>query len=94
MPHPTEGSLEWYEAIARSHFRCAVQKRRFVIPQLTPDDHLAKAAEAEAKADALRRKSARVERAEPSPEPEPRKPVPADRCAAGETQLPLGLIVP
>jgi hypothetical protein len=62
-----------------------------MIPQMTPDDHLAKAVEAEAKADALRRKSAPVARVEPPPEPEPQKPALASRCTVSETQLPLGL---
>lgn len=91
MTHPREGTVEWYEAIARSHLRCATQPRRFVIPQLTPDDHLAKAADAEAKANALRQKSEPAARAESQPEPEPKKPVSAERYAVSKTQPTIGL---
>lgn len=56
MPYPPEGSIEWYEAVARGYRRCAEAKKKFVIPLVTAADQFAKADEAQAKADALRKR--------------------------------------
>ena len=52
---PTEGSVEWWEAVARSHRAVIANPPRFKNPSFPLDDHQKAADEAERKADALRR---------------------------------------
>ena len=51
--HPKEGTAEWWEAVARSHLRCAEPNDRLVVPEMKREDHIARAAQARAKALAL-----------------------------------------
>lgn len=53
--HPKEGSPEWWEAVARSHLRCAEPNDRLVVPEMGRMEHIARAARARANALALMR---------------------------------------
>lgn len=50
---PKEGSVEWWEAVARSHRRVIASPPRFKNPSFTLDDHRKAAEEAEMKAKEL-----------------------------------------
>ena len=52
---PTEGSVEWWGAVARSHRRVIASPPRFKNPSFTLDDHRKAAEEAEKREDALRK---------------------------------------
>ena len=51
--HPEEGTAEWWEAVARSHLRCAEPNDRLVVPEMGRREHIARAARARANALAL-----------------------------------------
>jgi hypothetical protein len=53
--HPKEGTAEWWQAVARSHLRCAEPNDRLVVPAMKREDHIALAAQAQARAFALMR---------------------------------------
>lgn len=63
--YPGEGTAEWYEAVARSHLKCAEPNDRLRIPGASRQDHIAAAAVATAKAIALKSSL---------PKPSPQKP--------------------